>query len=50
MNYCKSIGQREGTLNSKEKFCKYELVLIVNLDDSINFLLGTGCKEYNIIK
>jgi len=38
MNYCKSLGQREGTFNSKKNFCKYELVLIVNLDDSINIL------------
>lgn len=49
MDYCKSIGQRGGTLNSKEKFCKYELVIIVNLDDSINFLLGTGCRSTTLL-
>ena len=30
MNYCKSIGQREGTLISKESFYKYQLDKVVN--------------------
>lgn len=35
LEYCKSIGQREGTLNSRERFKRYELIKIVNLDDNI---------------
>lgn len=46
MDYCKSIGQREGTLKSKEKFFKYELVLIVNLDDSINTLTKDKIQKH----
>lgn len=46
MDYCKSIGQREGTLNSKEKFCKYELVIIVNLDDSINTITKDKIQKH----
>ncbi|HGG0415640.1 TPA: hypothetical protein ACJFE8_000382 [Clostridium sporogenes] len=32
LNYCTSIGQREKTIESKEKFGKYELIKVVNLD------------------
>ena len=46
MDYCKSIGQREGTLKSKEKFFKYELVLIANLDDSINILTKDKIQKH----
>lgn len=38
MDYCKSIGQREGTLNSKERFKIYQLSKIVNLDNNISTL------------
>lgn len=41
MDYCKSIGQREGTLISKERFRRYQLSKIVNLDDNIR----TSTKE-----
>lgn len=30
MDYCKSIGQREGTLKSKERFKRYQITKIVN--------------------
>jgi len=58
MDYCKSIGQREGTLKSKEKFKRYQITKIVNLDDNINTLtkekiqnhindmISTGCKRF----
>lgn len=46
MDYCKSIGQRKRTLNSKEKFCKYELVIIVNLDDSINTITKDKIQKH----
>ena len=36
MNYCKSIGQREGTLESKGLFYKYQFPKIVNVEDTIN--------------
>ncbi|MFR1708450.1 MAG: hypothetical protein ACLSV2_06090 [Clostridium sp.] len=38
MDYCKSIGQAEGTLKSKERFKRYQITKIVNLDDNINTL------------
>jgi len=38
MDYCKSIGQREGTLKSKERFKRYQITKILNLDDNINTL------------
>jgi len=38
MDYCKIIGQREGTLKSKERFKRYQITKIVNLDDNINTL------------
>ena len=31
--YCKAIGQREATVNSKERFYKYELSKVVDLED-----------------
>lgn len=38
MDYCKSIGKREGTLSGKERFKRYQLSKIVNLDDNISAL------------
>lgn len=38
MDYCKAIGQREGTLESKSIFYKYSFSKIVDLDGSINQL------------
>ncbi len=35
MDYCKSIGQREATLKSKERFYKYELLKKVKASDPI---------------
>lgn len=36
MSYCKSIGQREGTLESKALLYKYQIPKIVNVEDTIN--------------
>lgn len=36
MSYCKSIGQREGTLESKRLFYKYQFPKIVDVEDTIN--------------
>lgn len=36
MDYCKAIGQRDGTLESKSAFYKYEFPKIVNVEGSIN--------------
>ena len=36
--YCKAIGQREATVNSKERFYKYELSKVVDLEDDIKYL------------
>lgn len=46
IDYCKVIGQREATITSKERFKKYELVKIVNLEDSISTLTENKINEY----
>ncbi|OOO64290.1 integrase [Clostridium tepidum] len=38
LNYCISIGQREATITSKEKFCIYELTKVIDLDANISQL------------
>ncbi|RII32140.1 site-specific integrase [Clostridium chromiireducens] len=35
MNYCKYRGQREGTLESKERFYRYELSKMISVDENI---------------
>lgn len=35
IDYCKAIGQREGTLESKERFYRYELLKIIKEDEPI---------------
>lgn len=56
MDYCKAIGQREGTLISKKRFYTYELLKLVKAEDSIenltkekiqkhvNFMIESGYK------
>ena len=56
LEYCKAIGQRTGTLESKERFYKYELSKIIHEDDliveltkekieeHINYMIGQGYK------
>ena len=46
MNYCKSIGQREGTLISKESFYKYQLDKVVNPNDNINELTKERIQKH----
>ena len=46
MEYCKSIGQRHGTLESKENFFKYELPKVVNVDDNISTLTEINIKNH----
>lgn len=46
LDYCKSVGQRQGTLDSKEKFKKYELIKIVNLEDNINSLTENKIRKH----
>lgn len=38
LDYCKSIGQRKGTIDSKIRFGKYELTKLVNLNDNVSEL------------
>ncbi|MBY6915367.1 site-specific integrase [Clostridium botulinum] len=38
LEYCKSIGQRPATLESKEKFYRYELLKRVKADDKISVI------------
>lgn len=38
MDYCKSIGQRPATLESKEKFYKYELIKRLKANDKIGLI------------
>lgn len=46
MDYCKSVGLREGTLNSKQRFYKYELLKYVNATDEINIISQEKIKEW----
>lgn len=46
LNYCTSIGQREGTIESKEKFGKYVLNKVVNLEDNIQSLTKDKIQNY----
>lgn len=36
INYCKYRGQREGTIESKERFYRYELPKMINVEESIS--------------
>jgi len=38
MDYCKSIGLRQATLVSKQRFYKYELLKYVSAEDEINVI------------
>lgn len=46
IDYCKAIGQREGTLESKGTFYKYELPKIVNIEGSINQLTKSLIEKH----
>ncbi|WP_434304732.1 tyrosine-type recombinase/integrase [Clostridium botulinum] len=48
LNYCTSIGQREKTIESKEKFGKYELIKVVNLDSNIKELTKEKIEKHII--
>ncbi len=48
LNYCTSIGQREKTIESKEKFGKYELIKVVNLDSNIKELTKEKIEKHMI--
>lgn len=46
MDYCKSIGLREGTLTSKEQFYKYELLKRVSSTEEINIITQKRVEEW----
>lgn len=46
IDYCKSIGQRQATLTSKNKFYTYELTKLVNPNDSIQELTKGKIEKY----
>ncbi|MGG7173373.1 tyrosine-type recombinase/integrase [Clostridium neonatale] len=46
MDYCKSVGLREATINSKKRFYKYELLKYVNATDRINVINQKKVEEW----
>lgn len=46
MDYCKSVGLREATLNSKQRFYRYELLKYVNATDEINVINQKKVEEW----
>lgn len=46
MDYCKSVGLREATINSKKRFYKYELLKYVNATDEINVINQKKVEEW----
>ncbi|CAM2830822.1 site-specific integrase [Hathewaya histolytica] len=48
IDYCIAIGQRPKTIESKEKFCKYVLNKVVNLDGNISQITKEKIQSYII--
>lgn len=48
IDYCIAIGQRPKTIESKERFCKYVLSKVVNLDSNISNLTKENIQAYII--
>ena len=46
IDYCKSVGLREATINSKKRFYKYELLKYVNATDEINVINQKKVEEW----
>jgi len=46
MDYCKSIGLRQATLVSKQRFYKYDLLKNVSADDGINVITQKKVEEW----
>jgi integrase/recombinase XerD len=46
MDYCKAIGQREGTLISKKRFYTYELLKLVKQEDTIENLTKEKIQKH----
>lgn len=48
IDYCIAIGQREKTIESKNRFYRYELTKLVNVDDNIKTLTKDKCEKHVI--
>jgi len=46
MDYCKSIGLRQATLESKQRFYKYDLLKHVSPDNEINVITQKKVEEW----